>query len=120
MKDKIEKWELGNFWNGYCPECWLKGEKEKMRLNSNDFFECEKSGLQIVLSFPGFFATILKFRGKGEWRTKPDYAHKLDRNEKLCRQISDDVPFLNSDLNVDYAQFKNDEEVENYIKNIKK
>ena len=110
--EETEKWELGGYWNGYCPECWLKGEKQKMRLNSNDFFECEKSGLQMVLSFPNFFAAILKFRGKGKWRTNPDYAHEKDRNEMLCKQITDN--FL-GELTIDYAQFKNDGEVEKFI-----
>lgn len=115
MQQQKEKLELGNYWNGYCPECWLKGEKVRMKLNSDDFFECEKSGLQIVLTFPNFFASILKFRGKGKWRSNPDYAHELQRDEILCRQISDKVPFLDSELNIDYAQFKNSEEIERYI-----
>ncbi len=105
------------FWNGYCPECAFKGMNEKMKLNDDDFYECEESGLQIVLTFPNFFASILKFRGKGKWRTNPDYAHELPRNEILCRQISDDVPLLESELNVGYAQFKNSEEIEKYIIN---
>lgn len=111
----MTKTKLGDFWDGYCPKCALNGRKEKMRLNANDFFECEKSRLQIVLTFPNFFASILKFRGSGEWRSKPDYAHELPRNEMLCKQISDNVPTLDSKLNVDYTQFKNSDEIEKYI-----
>ncbi|HLG34611.1 MAG TPA: hypothetical protein VI757_06980 [Bacteroidia bacterium] len=115
MNQQKEKLKLDTYWNGYCPECLLKGERVGMKLNSYDFFECEKSALQIVLPFPNFFASILKFRGKGEWRTNSDYAHESPRNELLCKQISDKVPTLDSELNIDYAQFKNTDEIENYI-----
>jgi hypothetical protein len=50
--------------DGYCPECSLEGEKVRMRLNANDFFESEKTGLQIAISYPRVHAEILKFRGE--------------------------------------------------------
>lgn len=51
---------------GFCPESKLKGEQLEMRLNEYDFWESEKTGLQIAISEP--FAVILKWRGKGELR----------------------------------------------------
>lgn len=51
-------------WNGYCPESLLKGKTVRMRLNQNDFFESEETGLQICI-IPGIQAVILSFRGKG-------------------------------------------------------
>jgi len=116
MKHQNEKWKVDLFWNGYCPECWLKGKKARMKLNSDDFFECEESGLQIVITFPNFFVSILKFRGKGEWRSKPDYAHDFPRNDMLCYPITDNVPNFDSKLKIDYEQFISSEEIENYIK----
>ena len=32
-------------WNGFCPESFLKGEHVRMKLNSYDFYESEKTGL---------------------------------------------------------------------------
>jgi hypothetical protein len=98
------------FWNGYCPECELKGEKVRMRLNSNDFFECEKSKLQIVLTYPGLLATILKFRGEGEYRTNPDYADEKPRGEMLCPQTKEDFPFTGDEL------FNKNEQLQTYLK----
>ncbi len=39
-----------HFFDGYCPESKLDGEKVRMRLNAHDFFESEKTGLQIAVS----------------------------------------------------------------------
>lgn len=42
--------------NGYCPESTLKGEQVEMRLNEMDFWESEKTGLQMTVFAP--FATV--------------------------------------------------------------
>ena len=52
--------------NGYCPECMLKGQEVEMRLNSMDFWECEKTRLQLVTHPP--FAAIIPWRGEGKFR----------------------------------------------------
>jgi hypothetical protein len=114
MNEEMEKWEVGQFWNGYCPECWLKGKRERMRLNSFDFFECEKSGLQIMLFVTGVAGIILKFRGKGKFRIKPEYAHENEimRNEILCPQTLSDFPFSTMGSS---KIFNKSEEIEKYI-----
>lgn len=55
-------------WNGYCLESLLKGKTVRMRLNQNDFFESEETGLQIYI-IPRVQAVILNFRGQGKFRT---------------------------------------------------
>jgi hypothetical protein len=96
-------------WNGYCPECEFKGAKVKMRLNRDDFFECEESRLQIVLTYPGLLATVLKFRGEGAFRIHPDYAHEIPRHEMLCPQTKEDFPFTGNEL------FNKDELLKEYL-----
>ena len=96
-----------NFWNGLCPECEMKGEKSRMRLNRDDFFECEACNLQIVLSFPGLLATVLKFRGIGSYRTKADFADENERNELLCPQTLEGIPFNRSEFFSDNDEFIN-------------
>lgn len=62
------------YFDGYCPESLLKGEKAEMRLNEDDFWESEATGLQIAVFPP--FAAILSWRGKGKFR-KSDYASNI-------------------------------------------
>lgn len=69
-----------------------------MRLNVSDFYECEESHLQMVLTAPNLLATILKFRGNGKFRQLPQYADEAERNELFCRQTLGDYPFTNNDL----------------------
>lgn len=95
------------FWNGRCPQC----KSGRMRLNRDDFFECEQCNLQIVLTAPGLMATILKFRGVGEYRTKADYADAAERNEFLCPQTRDYMPFTSDEL------FNNREYLNDYLQN---
>lgn len=85
-------------WNGYCPESQLKGKTIKMRLNADDFYESKETGLQIAVSIPGFTATILKFRGKGEFRNTNKYAHEEDRNEILAEQTLEVFPYSEDSL----------------------
>ncbi len=54
------------YFDGYCPESLLKGSHVEMRLNDDDFWESEKTGLQITVFPP--YATILRWRGKGKFR----------------------------------------------------
>lgn len=49
-----------------CPLC----EGEKMRINRDDFFECPKCHAQITI-VPGCYAIVLRWKGKGEFRTPP-------------------------------------------------
>lgn len=67
------------FFDGYCPESILKGEKVVMLLNEDDFFESPTTGLQMTCFPP--YATILKWRGKGKFKfhryEAPDYYRGL-------------------------------------------
>ena len=103
-------------WNqifdGYCPECKLNGEDVPMRLNANDFFESEKTGLQIAISFPGVQAAVLNFRGKGKFRKTVNYAHDVENGELLSPQTMDGFPFCDAEL------FGNIEEFTDYLKEI--
>lgn len=46
------------YFDGYCPESLLKGEHVEMRLNADDFWESEATGLQMTVFPP--FARILR------------------------------------------------------------
>ncbi len=92
--------------NGYCPECKLNDEDVPMRLNSNDFFESEKTGLQIAISFPGVQAVVLNFRGKGDFRKTINYAHNVENGEFLSPQVIESFPFCGTDLFADENEFK--------------
>jgi hypothetical protein len=63
------------YFDGYCPESLLKGKQVEMRLNEDDFWESEETGLQICVSPP--YATILNWRGKGKFRSSSDTASNL-------------------------------------------
>jgi hypothetical protein len=98
--------------NGYCPECALKGKKVTMRLNKFDFFECEETGLQIYL-IPSTIAVILDTRGKGYFTHSIKYAHENVDGEYLAPQNIKHIPFVKLVL-----LFKNQTELAEYINKI--
>jgi hypothetical protein len=61
--------------DGYCPECQLNGEDVRLQLNSDDFWECPKSHLQLAVY--GINAVILQFRGIGKFKEGPIYGTHL-------------------------------------------
>lgn len=81
-------------WNGLCPESLILGKRVRMKLNRNDFFESEKTGLQILV-LSGVQAVILNFRGKGEFKVSPKYADEIENGEILSPQNSNKIPFNN-------------------------
>lgn len=85
-------------WNGYCPESFLNGEKVRMRLNQNDFYESEKTGLQIAMMFPGVQAVIMNKRGNGKFRQTENYADEKFNFEILSEQTTDNPPFCDTEL----------------------
>lgn len=97
-------------WNqifdGYCPESKLSDEKVPMRLNANDFFESEKTGLQIAISYPGVNAVILNFRGEGKFRKTIQYAHDVENGEFLSPQVVDRFPFCGDDIFGNEGEFR--------------
>ncbi|HSC52048.1 MAG TPA: hypothetical protein VLC98_00390 [Phnomibacter sp.] len=60
------------YFDGYCPESMINGKHAEMRLNKDDFWESEATGLQMTVFPP--FATILRWRGKGKFRQSSDLA----------------------------------------------
>lgn len=110
--ETLEPQELGQIWNGYCPESWLKGKRVKMRLNKNDFYESEETGLQIAV-LSGVQAIILNFRGTCDFRSTITYAHDIENGELLSPQNTDRPPFNNPT-----QIFENSQQIENYINNI--
>ena len=60
------------YFDGYCPESLLKGERVEMRLNEDDFWESEATGLQISVFPP--YAAVLRWRGKGKFRESSEFA----------------------------------------------
>ncbi len=60
------------YFDGYCPESLLKDQQIEMKLNQNDFWESEATGLQISANPP--FAVILPWRGSGKFRTTSEKA----------------------------------------------
>lgn len=99
-------------WNGYCPESWLKDKTVRMRLNENDFYESEETGLQICV-LCGLQAVILNFRGEGKFREKPSYGDEVENGEILSPQNTERPPF-----NDRATIFKSSEKIENFIASI--
>jgi hypothetical protein len=97
---------------GNCPECSLKGYKVKMRLNKNDFFESEETGLQVYL-ITGNLAVILNERGKGNFLETKKYADEFVTTEILVPQNKLKVPFVD-----DIVYFKNNSELSDFISKI--
>lgn len=101
--------KITNRWNGYCPESWLKDKTVRMRMNENDFFESEETGLQICI-LSGVQAVILNFRGTGKFRSKETFADTIENGEILSPQNTNYPPF-----NSPSVIFADGEEIEKYI-----
>jgi hypothetical protein len=63
------------FFDGFCPESMLKRKQVEMKLNEDDFWESEETGLQITVFPP--YATILRWRGKGKFKQSSDIASNI-------------------------------------------
>ena len=74
--------------DGYCPESFLKGKRIEMRLNEDDFWESEATGLQMTIFPP--FATILRWRGRGKFRASSDFASNIYSGLMLAEAGSED------------------------------
>ncbi len=112
QRKEIEPVKINQIWNGFCPECMLKNKNVKMRLNKNDFYECEESALQIcVLS--GVQAIIMNFRGKGDFKNEPRYSTDIENGEILSPQNYNGFPFNNPT-----EIFENTKDIVDYLKNI--
>lgn len=99
------------YWDGYCPESALQGKQVRMRLNGNDFYESEATGLQIAV-LSGVQAIIMNFRGEGEFRSTPTYADKIENGELLSPQTKGEALYNDGEL------FEDNEEISDFIKTI--
>lgn len=115
IKDETEEDETNALssmnWTGYCPESALKGRQVRMRLNKNDFYESEATGLQMAV-LSGVQAIIMNFRGKGEFLSTPTYADKIENGELLSPQTKGEALFNDGEL------FEDNEEISDFIKTI--
>lgn len=105
--------KISNRWNGYCPESLLNDKTVRMRLNQNDFYESEETGLQIAI-IPGVQAVILNFRGEGKFRENPTFGDEMEEGEILSPQNTDRPPF-----NHPATIFQESDEIENYLASIR-
>ncbi len=101
----MENLNYEQLFDGYCPESKLEGKRVQMRLNKNDFYESEATGLQIVFSYPRAQATVLNFRGKGDFRHTVSYADENVNGESLSLQHSDKFPYCSKDIFEDGREF---------------
>jgi len=107
---EIRRKKIPLTWNGYCPESAFKNEQVRMRLNRDDFYESEATGLQIAV-LQGSQAIILNFRGSGEFRSTASFADVVNSGELLSPQNYSSFPF-----NKPTKVFEKSEEIEEYIK----
>lgn len=103
------------FFDGYCPESFLNGKMIEMKLNNNDFWESIETGLQIAISQP--FATILKWRGKGDFRKSSKNCSSMHEGLVYCEPTSDKAhDFLPEETKLLLTQRL----LNNYIKTLEK
>src|ERR1019366_6958340 len=98
------------YFDGYCPESKLQGEQVEMRLNTMDFWESVKTGLQISIFPP--FAAILQWRGEGKFKNSRTFASKKCKGLLLTKsQVK-----IGSEVFPDEKEvFNNTFELEEYI-----
>lgn len=98
------------FFTGLCPESELLGQKIKMRLNRDDFWESPATGLQIMLQMPS--AVILGWRGAGKFR-EPIREAPADNGLFLL-----DLPTDSASITPASCFFTNVEDLKSYFQQI--
>lgn len=87
------------YFDGYCPECALQGQQQRMQLNTHNYWECPQSALQIMETAP--FATILRWRGNGQFRQDqilpPTGLLLAEANKAAGQALQPDSDFLLTD-----------------------
>lgn len=68
-----------------------------MRLNRNDFFESEETGLRIFI-IPGHQTVILNFKGEGKFRTTVNDSDEIEIRELLSPPNTDRPPLNKSTI----------------------
>ena len=84
------------YFDGYCPESLLKGEQEEMKLNENDFWESETTGLQMSIFSP--YAAILRWRGNGKFRVSSVLASDVLTGLIMAGTLQEDEKEIFPDL----------------------
>jgi hypothetical protein len=103
------------FFDGFCPESMLKRKQVEMKLNEDDFWESEETGLQITVFPP--YATILRWRGKGKFKQSSDIASNILTGLVLTEAQKDEGKEIFPD---EQKIFKNEFEFEWYLDEIYK
>lgn len=102
------------FTNGQCPECLLKGNREGMMLNYQDFWECPTCHLQAHSASGGMLA-ILRERGKGDLNA----SHTLASEHVGGWVLAKDAGLAN--LKADSSGFKDEIDLKAFLeKEVKK
>jgi len=101
--------------DGSCPECLLNGRQVFLSLNLDDVFECAECNLQIALGNL-MRAVLCRRRGKGSFRDRnnTDLSSQKIQGQLLVRENADE--HYRPDK---FNGFKTDEDLMNYIKEIK-
>ena len=100
------------YFDGYCPESLLKGDYVEMKLNSHDFWESEETGLQMTVFPP--YATILKWRGKGNFRTSSPKGSDILAGLVFTEPLHDEPGIFPDEQKI----IHNEEELKLYISGI--
>ena len=110
--------EIQIYFDGYCPESLLKGKSAEMRMNEDDFWESEATGLQVSVFSP--YATILPWRGQGKFRGSSQRASGLlsglvltKGNKEFGKEFLPDekaVLYSNADLDLYIGTIYNNKE----------
>jgi hypothetical protein len=105
--------------DGYCPESRLKDEQVEMRLNQMDFWESEKTGLQMTVFPP--YAAILQWRGEGKFKEHTEIKATAHRGLLLAKaQRKTGCEIFPDEKQLFYTSFDLDEYIhyldESYIK----
>lgn len=100
------------YFDGFCPQCLLKDQYVRMRVNRMDLLECPECGLQVVLD-AGLRSAILRRRGEGDFRDSANVANLQVHGRLLCRE-SPTEPF-----EVDgYNSFDSEQALRDYLAGI--
>jgi hypothetical protein len=99
--------------DGYCPVCQIEGKNINLRINTDDFWECENCNLQFTHP-DNFTVVIMKVRGSGQFRKKSPFGSEsingaiyfgsnsenpvLPNNDCILQSESEIINYINSQV----------------------